>query len=169
MQTRYITEQYIKNNIETHERGALSNIRTYSIHQQATKSTASRYVELTGYKYHGQKGMVIGVDRYYRTAARQTGLPMDMTAYTYVVLTEAEAKAMHNNIATIRGEIKAEARPRYGEEVYVDYTVNENVFISVRRTAGNSRTTVIHLWVKGEKYTLKFSSFPKKLKKFLDY
>jgi hypothetical protein len=168
MQSRYITEQYIKTNIEEHVPKSLSTIRTYSIYKSMQTTTTNRYIELTGYKYQGRKGLVIGADRYYRTAARATGLPVDVAAVTYVELTEAEARDMEENIAVIRTKLKAD-KAAMSEEVYHDFTVNGDVFISVRRSASSSGSTYVYLWVKGEKYTMPASTLPKKLKKFLDY
>lgn len=169
MQTRYITERYIKNDIEVHTPGTTSGIRTYSIYKSMQSSSSNRYVELTGYKFNDQKGLVIGADRYYRTVGRSTGIPIDLAQYTYVALSESEARAMHDHIEVIRNKVKSEAKPKPSEEVYSDYTVNKDLFISVRRSAATSGKTYIYLWVKGEKYTLTSTTLPKKLKKFLDY
>jgi len=168
MESRYITEQYIKTSIEEHAPESLSTIRTYTIYRGIQTTATSRYVELTGYKYKGRKGLVIGADRYYRTTARMTGYPVDVAAITYVELTEAETRAMLENISVIRSELKGD-KALMNEEVYHDYAVNGDVFISVRRSASTSGSYSVYLWIRGEKYTLPASTLPKQLKRFLDY
>jgi hypothetical protein len=168
-QTRSLTEQYIKTEVEQHEPRARSSIRTYSIYKSPVSSTTTKYVELTGYKYNGVKGMVLGADRYTRYRAKLTGMPVAGIEVTYVILTEAECQAMLDFEPVIRAALKSAPRGGAGEEVYEDYTVKEGVFISYRKYVGMSSPTKIDLWIDGHKYTLPANTFLKKLRKFMAY
>lgn len=169
MQTRNITEEYIKNNIEDHNPRSTSSIRTYSIYKSQTTTSTTRYLELTGYKYNGQKGLVIGADLYGRSGAPLTGLPIEQVRITYVVLTEEQCRQMLEKEVVIKGELKSAPRATTSEEAYSDYTVTEDVFISYRKTASRSNPTYIDIWVGGHKYSMQGASFKKKMKKFLSY
>lgn len=169
MQTRNITEEYIKNNIEDHKPGSISSIRTYSIYKTQTTTSTTRYLELTGYKYKGQKGLVIGADLYGRSSAPLTGLPVDQVRVTYVVLSEEQCRQILDNEIVIKTELKNAPKAVVYEEVYSDYSVTEDVFISYRKTMNRSTPTAIDIWVDGHKYSIPGAAFKKKMRKFLSY
>ena len=58
--TRLVTEQFIKNEIEKHENKSFSSIRLYSLYKN--KLSDVTFIELAGYKYNGEKKLVITVD-----------------------------------------------------------------------------------------------------------
>lgn len=168
-QTRSLTEQYIKTEVEQHDPQARSSIRTYSIYKSPVSSTSTKYLELTGYKYNGTKGLVLGADRYVRYRAKLTGMPVAGTEVTYIVLTEAECQSMLDREPVIKTAVKTAAKAMASEEVYEDYTVNDRLFMSYRKYSGVSTPTKIDLWVEGHKYTLPANTFLKKLRKFMAY
>ena len=168
-QTRSITEHYIKNNVEEHVPKERSAIRTYSIYKSMVSSTSATYLELTGYKYKGTKGLVVGADRYYRYRAKLTGLPVEGAEVTYVVLSVEECEALLAKEAVLQTAIKIAEKARTGEEVYEDYTVKEGFFISYRKYPGTSKPMKLDIWVDGFKYTVPARTFVNKLKKFMAY
>ena len=56
---QYITEKYIKNNLEVHEINKFSSIRLYPIFRGNVYG-GKDYLELTGYKIGKRKGLLIG-------------------------------------------------------------------------------------------------------------
>lgn len=169
MQTRSITEEYIKNYVEEHVPGSRSAIRTYSIYKSQVTSTSTTYLELTGYKYKGTKGLVIGADRYYRHRAKLTGLPVTGAEVTYITLSMEECEALLAKEAVMRTAIKIADKPIYREEVYEDYTVNDELFISYRKYPGKSTPMWLDIWIKGSKYPIPKTKFLDRLKRFMAY
>ncbi len=167
MRTRYITEKYIKNNIEQHVEGKHSNIRTYSIFRGASYGGGS-YLELTGYKYDSKKGLVIGADKYYQARQKFKGDQTVVAEYTYITLTLPQCKSILDNYKILLDKIKKE-KVLTSEEVYHDFTVSEDLFISYRKSKGTSSIQYINLWVKGEKYLLSTGTLMQKLEKFMSY
>lgn len=169
MQSRYITEQYIKTKIETHTPGTNSSIRTYTIYKSEATSSTTHYLELTGYKYNGAKGLVIGADRYYNQRAKLTGLPLTLAEITYIVLDEAQCKALLDNEPKIWNQLLKSERPQMNEAAYVDYTVSDELFISYKRYTTDINASTLNLWVDGEKYSVPAKKITKKLRKFMTY
>lgn len=170
--SRYITEKHIKNNIEKHEVGRQSSIKTYNIFRGNTNTTG-RYLELTGYKINNEKGLVIGADRSYvtRKISNPNGGSVETVIYIdFIDLNFDQVKSILTNYTQLQQKIKKE-KPRPNEETYHDYTVSDDCFISFRKTGNGSSsgTEYINIWVKGEKYPLLTSQFIKKLQKFTEY
>jgi len=167
MQTRYITEQHIKTKIENHNPGNFSSIRTYSIFKGRTYQSAA-YLELTGYKYNNSKGLVIGADKYYLARQKFQGDKTIIAAISYVELNLAQTNAILENYKTLQEKIKSE-KIKINEEVYHDYAISEDLFISFRKAAGSSSYSYIDLWVHNEKFTVSTIKIMKKLQKFIEY
>jgi len=166
IQTRYITERIIKNSIETHTPGEFSTIRTFSIYKLT--DTDKRYIEFTGYKYKDKKGKVIGGDRTYRV---QKNFKEDNTRIVesdYVHLTENQCAEMLNNYRILQEKISREKKSKMNEEIYYDFTVSDDCFISVRKYTTAS-TYYTNIWLKGEKYRVVGTDMVKSLEKFLKY
>ena len=168
-QSRYITERHIKTNIEKHEVGKQSNIRTYSIFKGNTVGMA-RYVELTGYKQNSEKGLIIGADRDYITRVRYKGAVAisEDTNVDFIHLSIDQTKSILSNYSLLLEKIKKE-KPQANEEVYHDFTVSKECFISFRRTSVGNNTEYIYLWINGEKYQLRTAILINRLKKFVAY
>lgn len=167
MNTRYITERYIKTNIEKHSEGDFSTIKTYSIFKGVSYGGGA-YLELTGYKYNNKKELVIGADRYYMARKKFPGDQTTIAEITYIDLTLAQCKAILDNYQVLQSKVKA-AKPKINEEIYHDYTVSDDLFISYKRTSGRSSRGYIDFWIKGEKYSLATNAIIAKLEKFMSY
>lgn len=167
MQTRYITEKYIKTNIEKHNESEFSTIKTYTIFK-GTSYGGGAYLELTGYKYGNSKALVIGADRYYMARKKFQGDRTIIADITYIELSLPQCKAIIDNYKVLQDKIKTE-KPKMSEEIYHDYTVSEDLFISYRKSAGSSSVSYIDFWIKGEKYRISTITIMKKLEKFNNY
>lgn len=166
MQTRYLTEKYIKTNIEQHKVDEFSSIRTYAIFKGATVG-GSTYLELTGYKYESKKALVIGTDDYYAARKKFKEDQTIVAGIAYIELTAEQCKAILDNYKVLLTKIKAE-KPKRHEEVYHDFTVSDDLFISYSKSVGRAESC-IHFWILGAKYSIATNTIIKKLNKFMDY
>lgn len=167
IQSRYMTEKYIKSNIEQHTEGDFSSIKTYSIFKGKTYGGVA-YLELTGYKYNSSKGLIIGADRYYLERQKFRGDKTVIAEITYIELTKQQCIDIVTNYKILQDKLKSE-KPRASEEIYHDYTVSKDLYISYRKSSVSSSTTFINFWIKGEKYPIATSTIIKKLEKFINY
>lgn len=167
MQTRQITEQYIKNNIEKHQENEFSTIRTFSIFKGKSFG-GSAYLELTGYKYKNSKALVIGADKYYMARQKFQGDKTVIADITYIELTLPQCKAIMDNYIVLQEKLKTE-KPKMSEEIYHDYTVSEDLFISYRISKASKSVAYIQFWIKGDKYRVSTTTIMKKLEKFINY
>jgi hypothetical protein len=166
-QTRYITERHIKTEIEKHVEGETSTIRTYSIYKGNSLDGAV-YLEMTGYRYKDKKALLIGADRYYLARPKFKNDPTIILEYSFIELTFAQCKAITENYKGIQQKAISE-NPRKGEEIYHDYTVSKDMFISFKNKRGQRAGDIINLWIKGEKYQINTKTLISKLNKFLEY
>lgn len=166
MQTRYITEKYIKTQIEKHVPNKFSSIRTYSIYKGYLSN--SSYIELTGYKYDGNKALVIGADKYYLARQKFPGDKSKFAEISYLQLSIDEVKAILFNHEVLIKRIKKE-KLKTNEEVYQDFSVNKDLFISLHKTTGSSGKVRIDFWIYGEKYSVWKSTIIQKLEDFMKY
>ena len=167
MQTRYITEKYIKTKIENHNEGEFSTIKTLTIFK-GTSYGGGAYLELTGYKYANSKALVLGADKYYMARQRFTGNQTIIADITYIELSLAQCQDIITNYKILKDKIKTE-KPRMSEEIYHDFTVSKDLFISYRKSSGSSTVTYIDFWIQGEKYRISTQAIIKKLNKFISY
>ena len=147
MQTRYITERYIKNEVEKHEPNNFSNLKTYTIFK-GTSYNGSAYLEFTGYKYLGNKGLVIGADRYYLARQKFQGDKTVIAEIEYVQLTIEQCKAILDNQKILADKIKSE-KPQLNEEVYHDFTISDDLFISYKKARGSMNVSYMDIWIRG--------------------
>lgn len=167
METRYLTERYIKTNVENHTKSEFSSIKTYSIYQNFNPETGS-YLEFTGYKFQSKKGLVIGADKYYRARQKFIGDNTLIAEVTYVELDLKECQSILDNYKVIKDRIIKE-KTISNEEIYHDYTVSKDLFISYKIGGMNTGTYTIYFWIKGEKYAIDTDTLIKKLLKFMQY
>jgi hypothetical protein len=167
MKSRYITEKYIKTNIETHIEGEFSNVSTYTIFQGIVNGGGA-YLELTGYKYKDKKALVIGADRYYVARDKLNGYQTAIAEITYIELSIDQCNSIINNYKILQDKIKAE-KPKKSEEIYHDFTVSKDLFICYKKSAGSSSVSFLDFWIKGHKYKVSTKLIIKKLKKFMEY
>lgn len=167
METRYITEKYIKTNIENHKRGDFSSIRTYSIYQQEDFKTGS-YLEFTGYKYESKKAMIIGADKYYKARQKFIGDNTVIAEVNYIELDMKQCQSILDNYKILEDKLKNEGTIS-SEEVYQDFTVSNDMFISLKKGGMISGTFYIYVWIRGDKYSIETDALIRKLKKFMNY
>jgi len=162
--TRNITEEYIKNNIEIHEVGKPSSIKTYTIFKGYSQDMSS-YIELTGFKQGNEKKLIIGVDKYYKLRPTFNGEQAIKAKIYYLVLNENEFKLMNKEIQNLESRYNALTADR-NEEAYVDFTIKDDFFISGRKTKQLPRFTYLDLWINGKKYTITMFTIKQKLPLF---
>lgn len=167
MQTRYITEQYIKTNVEKHTEGEFSTIKTYTIFK-GVSTNGNAYLELTGYKYTNTKALVIGADKYYVARQKFKGDQTVIADISYIELNEKQCRDILTNYKILQERIKKE-KPRLNEEIYHDFSVSKNLFISFRKSSYDSKSGFIDFWINGEKFKVSTSKIMKKLNKFMEY
>lgn len=164
--TRGITEQYIKTELEEHEPGEYSEIRTFPIYQSSASSAATQYLELTGYKYKGAKGLVVGADKYFRQRPKFVGDQSAVAKINYVPLTDAQAQKLASVVDELLNKLRSNKATTGSEEMYQDYTITPELFVSYKR----SRVGMIpSLWVNGMKFPFTKEKFLNKMKRFLEY
>ena len=167
LEQHYLTEQYIKTNIENHKEGNTSAIRIYSLYQ-TTCFNGEAYIEFTAYKLNGAKGLVIGADKYYLERHRYKGDITVKTAVNYVQLTVSQCQSILDNYKGMQQRIKGE-KPKTNEVAYEDFAVSGDVFISYSKSAVSYGNATINIWVKGEKFSVASASFTDMLTKFINY
>ena len=177
--TRYLTEQYIKSNIETHTENDFSRLETYSIfqkhlHNQSGSFKGFAYIELTGYKHSGKSGIIIGAEKYNfkgRRLLKIISSPLE-TNTTYINLDLNQCKALLSNYKELRVKIKAE-KPKPYVAIYQDFNASKDFYISYRASYNllfkKPRTRYIDFWIKGEKYHIRTRVFMKKFQKFMTF
>ncbi len=167
MQTRYITEQYIKTSIENHTIGEFSTIKTYSIFK-GTSFDGGSYLEFTGYKCTNAKALVIGADKYYVSRQKFKDDQTMVAKIAYIELSMAQCAEIINNYSILLNKMKAE-KPKLNEEIYHDYTVSKDLFISYNKANVNSSVSFMDFWIYGEKYRISTANVMKQLEKFMKY
>lgn len=167
MRTRYTTEKQIKNNIENHKENEFSTIRTITLFK-GTAYGGGSYLELTGYKYDNKKALIIGADKYYMARKKFKEDNTVIAEITYIELTLSQCKSILENYKVLQDKIKKE-KPKMNEEIYHDYTVSDDLFISYRKSSGSSSVKYIDFWIKGEKYRISTNTIMNKLEKFINY
>jgi len=166
METRYITEKYIKTNIENHKEGDFSTIKAFSIFK-GISFEGTGYIELTGCKYTSNKTLVIGADKYYMMRQRFKGDQTIVADITYIDLSLTQCKSILDNYRILQDKIESE-KTMMNEEIYHDFTVSKDLFISCRTSIGGS-PSYIDFWIQGEKYSIPTAKIMKKLDKFMNY
>lgn len=90
------------------------------------------------------------------------------TKTDFVHLNERECQSIVDNYKSLSEKIKSEKKTKINEEIYYDFTVSDDCFISFRKYTSSS-TYIINIWIKGEKYTMKGTDMINSLEKFLKY
>ncbi len=166
METRYLTEKYIKTRIESHTTGEFSTIKLYSVYQSSP--AYSSYIEFTGYKYGEKRGLIIGADKYYLDREKFKGDNTIFADVSYIELTLTECQSIIDNYQTLVDKTN-QSNPLTNEEIYHDYTVNNDLFISYRASVSDYPELDANLWIKGQKFILNTDLMVKKLIKFMAY
>lgn len=163
--TRQITESYIKTEIEDHIVGEQYYSSIHLIYQRALVDNSQDYVELAGYVGENEKKMIIAADKIYRLRMEYKGDRTLLQQVAFVELSEDECKAILKNNRSLLSEIsKAETKSKK-EEMYSDYTVNENMFVSFSKKR-NSKIAY-HIWLYGVKYNISSRTLNESIEEFL--
>jgi hypothetical protein len=165
-QTRSITEEYIKNNIEIHVPNEYSSIRTFNIYQSSIG--IGTYIEFTGHIFLGKKGLLIGVDRYYRERPQFKGDQSVIARIDFIDLTEEECKLLLSKIEPLYEKLK-DKKCRNNESIYQDFTINKDLFVSIKKESFSGSSAYVDLWIYGKKYTISPWSLTNILQLFLAY
>ena len=86
----------------------------------------------------------------------------------FIILDEDQCKGILNSYLDLRIRIENE-KQRRSEDVYSDYTMSKDLFISFKRMSKNQRMEKMDLWINGEKYTVVTKEIINKLNKFIEY
>ncbi len=164
---RYDTERYIKTSIETHKTGAYNSLKIMSLYNQTSMKDGT-HLEMAAYKYDNQKGLVIVAYQYYkdRKPAKEENNVISNTAF--VKLDTAQCRAILTNYIQLETKLKAEI-PKNEEEIFADYTVCDDLFISMSKAKGAMIPSDIYLWIKGEKYTIATDAMLNNLEDFMKW
>lgn len=168
MQTRYVTEKYIKKNIEIHNPGKFSSIKLYSIYKGFTDKSQNSYLELTGYKYEDKKELVIAADKYFKARSKYLGDNTTIVEIVFIELNIEQCKSIVENHKILLNKIK-EVKPKRNEVVYQDYSVSDDLFISFRKKKGHGNPTILNLWIQGDKFSINSDLIIDNFEKFLEY
>ncbi len=162
--TRLHTEGYIKNNIQKHYKGGFNDIQIYLIKQQPIKGKKGKgggYIELVGYKYNNEAGLVFALDK--KGMVRKSFLeddgyitPFGVTHY-YKILTIAECKEILTKYNQLLELAKEDNRViDISNTIHFDYTLSDDFYFSIEKIKRNKNyyKSYVHFWVSGQKYTL---------------
>jgi hypothetical protein len=163
----YISEKYIKTKIENHNEKQFSTIKTYAVFK-GRSSGDEAYLDLTGYKYADSKALVLGVDKYYKSRQKFKGESAILGDITYIELSKAQCFDIITNYRVLQEKLNTE-NLKSSEEVYHDFTVSKDLFISYKKTSVNSSIVNIDFWVLGDKYSISSKNVIKKLIEFVNY
>jgi len=164
---RYDTERYIKNNIESHQTGDFTSVRMMTLYNQANNKDGT-HLEMTAFKYKDKKGLLISAHQYYkdRKKAKEEGDAITNTAF--IILDTTQCRAIINNYNLLETKIKKE-NAQVDEEIFIDYTVSSELYLSLGKSKGTSIPGDIALWVKCEKYMLSTEALLATLDDFMKY
>jgi hypothetical protein len=173
------TENYIKNNIENHLTNEFSEIQTFTIFQGnvvGVEEKGGGYIELVGYKYNNEVGLVISSDK--------TGITKKLfkedpgtTTYTgettyYNTISLKDCKKIIENYEILKQKGKESHKKRKKDNtLYFDYTISEDLFISIEHVnKGYSEyLDILHFWIDGQKYSLNSYQIIEDLTSFVNW
>jgi hypothetical protein len=126
------------------------------------------HLEMTGYKYNTQKGLVIAAYQYYKDRKQFKDDNTILSNTFFIKLDTAQCRTILTNYNQLESKIKLEM-PNTEEEVYIDFTVSDELFISMRKAKGSMTPNDVYLWIKGEKYTIASDALLNNLEDFLKW
>lgn len=166
LRTDYLTEQILKTIVEKHNVGEFSSLKAYTIYKSDGKYNNS-YLEFTGYKYNGDKGIIIATGLF-STVKTKVETSLSLNKESYIFLSVEECLSIINNYKVLQIKISKE-KPKLNEEIYHDYTVSKDMFISYKIDRLTSSILYIDVWVNGIKYIIPTNTLIKSLKNFINY
>lgn len=164
---RYVTEKYIKTRVEPHITNAYSSVKLLHLYTGKCIGTES-YLELTGYKKDSTKYLIVAADRYFMARKKIKSSPVGVGEVTFIQLTPAQCQAFIDNYQVLQVQIKPD-KPGNKETYYRDFTISDDLFISLRKGYGGEPESQVDLWIKGERYTTDARTLLRNIQKFLTY
>lgn len=160
--TRNITTKYIKNEIEKHVPGQVSELSTLHLLLYGDRALNS-YLEMCAVKYNGEKLLVIASDRYVSNKAET-----NIINYTYFkIMTVKECEDVMIQSRSIWKQ-SGEKKGKNGEVMYIDYTIQKDLFLSVGKRGG-ATSRYYSIWVDKRKHVIEGEKFLRAIRKFLAY
>jgi len=181
-----ITEHYIKVYKQEHKLKEFSNIRIKQIYSNEDyDNSIDSYIEFAGVKYNNQKFLVVGIAK---ITAEQDMMENDIASnasevsdaptsetpvkyqngLSYATLSVEQCMDIVEKIEDLQKRIKSE-RTELNENVYFDYTVADDLIISVMKNSDNSTSEFISIWIKGQKHSVRTVDLSNALQSFLKY
>jgi len=165
----YLTESYLKNNVEKHTVGESSSIKAYMFEKNIGYDGNST-VELLGYKYKNKKGLLIGVTHSLNVRFQNQNILL-LSNNNVIELSLADCELilqLKDSIDINFKKIDTKTRERKS----FDYTINKNLIISYSNIGTGKMQTnnsMLDLWIKGQHYGVNKILFYDKLKQFIVY
>jgi len=154
----YISENYIKTNIQEHIPDKFSKLETNEIYTNSN-------IEFTAFLTEDKEGLLIRGVKYYSTPKIVESERVVYEESNFVIL---ELKDMRKIIAKLQS-LKDMATSMKVEDLYelnyVDYTVSNDLFISYQKDVHSfDSLKYIYLWISSLKYTVESDDFLEILK-----
>ncbi len=149
---RYDTERYIKNSIENHKIGEYSSIKMMNFYNQTSMKDGS-HLEMAGFKYENQKGLVVVAYQYYKDRKPVKEDNNIISNTTFIRLDTAQCRAILTNYTQLDWKLKNDM-PYADEQISEDFTISDDLYISLTKAKGRMVPSDVYLWIKGEKYTI---------------
>lgn len=160
-----MNEHFIKNTIQI--RGdSIDRVRATKLQSSYIQYTGSDVAiyEVTGYKYNGKKGVVIGIGM-----KEIKGVHGNFLLYDYdmvqINLTADECKKIVDRYSSLLQDLRAQTKPATNEIAYSDLRINNDLFISY--SLKSTSMSNIALWIKGHKMIAPTHTFISALEKYL--
>jgi len=176
MTPRLHTENYIKNNIENHVINEFSEIQTFTFFQgdiPGINNKGGGYIELVGYKYNNDEGLVISSDKYGITEKIFKEDPGTITVYSnfnIISLEDCKKIIEKYEILKQKGD-EVSHKGKNNQTQYFDYTISKDLFISIEIINKKSyqHYHVLHFWIDENKYSLDVIEIIDNLTSFINW
>ncbi len=160
-------EQYIKNNIQ--QLGTeidsiqISDLLTGSL--KITPHSDIDIYEISGFDYHNQKGIVIGIG-----LKKVVNITNNVVLYNYetehIKLNKDECMKILTTYNKLKDTIKFK-KINYREQFSADLKINQSLSVSYEGKNGSNQPYYISLWVNGKKMLIQSDNFIQSLQTFL--
>lgn len=160
-------EQYIKNNIQQFGDGA-DSIQIIDMLTGSVKLTPHSDIdiyEITGYNYHNQKGIIIGIG-----LKKIVNITNNVVLYNYATehinLNKEDCLKILSENQKLK-DIINKKKINYREQFSADIKINQNLIMSFEGKNGSNQAYYISLWVNGKKMLIQADYFIQSLQQFL--
>jgi len=158
-----ISEQYIKTNIQQHTQNEFNSMNLKTIYK-------SIGFEFVAFKTESRKGMLVRGNKYYNLPKQVESELIIQQEYDFVVLNITDLEDLLSKFETLSIMSEEISVKHPNIEEYVDYTVNDDFFISFRKDVSiKKRPNSINLWISELKYTMSSYSFKSNIEDAIKY